>query len=173
MFEGKKTRLRSYKNEDLDILMEIMDSEILETLAKGSIFPISLDKEKSFLESSMRKDGDCFNFAIETLEKELVGGCGINSVDRKNSVAEIGIWIGKKYQGKGYASDALRVLCRFIFNELNVHKITLNYFEFNEKAAICYEKVGFIKEGVKRKEIFRYEKYHNVIYMGLFKDELK
>lgn len=172
MFKGKKINLRSYRDEDLKKLIVIFP-KILENLVVGSIFPVSLVKEEEFLEFSMKKNGDCYNFAIENKEEELIGGCGINRVDRKNSIAEIGIWLGEKYHGKGYGSDTLRVLCAFIFNELNINKIVLNVFSFNEKGLRCYEAVGFVKEGIKRQEIFRYGKYHDVIYMGLFKEELK
>lgn len=175
MFKGKKIKLRAYKSNEVERVVKLIEGENLrDTLLIGTIFPMSYEYEKSFIDGNLAPNGELFNFAIESLEtNEYIGGCGINSLDRKNSVATVGLWIGQEYQGKGFASDTLRVLCKFIFEEMNVHKIKLNYFEFNEAGKRCYEAVGFKEEGRNRKEIFRYGKYYDTINMGLFKNELK
>lgn len=175
MFEGKKIKIRAYNEKDTHKIWELISEKgIRETLSVEAIFPYSFENEKSFVNSAMNYNGELFNFVIEVLEThDVIGGCGINAMDRKNSVATIGIWLGKEYHGKGFASDTLRVLCSFIFDELNVNKVKLNYFDFNEAGKKCYESVGFIQEGVHRKEIFRYGKYHDKISMGLFKNEMK
>ena len=175
MFKGKKMSLRAYKSDEVERVLELIEEEGLrDTLAVATIFPLSYESQKSFMDRNSAPNGELFNFAIECLEtKEYIGGCGINHLDRKNSVATVGIWLGKKYHNKGFGADALRVLCRFIFDEMNVHKIKLHYFEFNKTARRCYEAVGFKEEGINRKEIFRYGKYYDTINMGLFREELK
>lgn len=175
MFKGKKIKLRAYQSNEIHKVFELITEEgLLDTLFPTTIFPLSYEAQKSFIDKNLVNSSELFNFAIESLEtNEYIGGCGISKLDRKNSVATIGIWIGKKYHGKGLGSDTLRVLCKFIFEEMNIHKIKLDYFEFNEAGKKCYAAVGFKEEGVNRKELFRYGKYHNTVNMGLFKDELK
>lgn len=175
MFEGKKVKIRAYSEKDTQKVLDLISEKgIRETLSVDAIFPYSFESEKSFVNSAMNHNGELFNFIIEELEThDVIGGCGINAMNRKNSVATIGIWLGREYHGKGFASDTLRVLCSFIFDELNINKINLNYFEFNDAGKKCYESVGFVQEGIHRKEIFRYGKYHDKISMGLFKNELK
>lgn len=83
-----------------------------------------------------------------------------------------GIFIGdKKYWGKGYGTDAMRVLVKFIFEQMNIHKVKLNVYSFNERAIKSYEKCGFKVEGVLRQEIFRDGRYYDEIIMGLLKEE--
>ncbi|MGL6114089.1 MAG: GNAT family N-acetyltransferase [Cetobacterium sp.] len=175
MLKGKKIKLRTYKITDVEKLYELFENEnIKKTLLTGILFPMSKESEKDFIEGNLKPKGELFNFAVERLEDgECVGGCGINSIDRKNSVAVIGLWIGEKYHGNGYGSDLLRVLCKFIFEEMNIHKIKLECFSFNEKGLNCYKAVGFKEEGRLRQEIFREGKYYDTIAMGIFKDELK
>lgn len=175
MFTGRKIKLRAYKIEDVQRSLDLIEEDGLrDTLSAMAIFPYSFEEEKSFIESSMKPKDIKYNFAIETREnKEYIGSCGINEYDEKNRNVTIGIWLGKLYQGKSYGSDALRILCKFIFEELNMHKIKLHYYDFNEKARICYEAVGFKEEGVHREEIFRHGKYHAIISMGMFKEDLK
>jgi RimJ/RimL family protein N-acetyltransferase len=87
-------------------------------------------------------------------------------------VAVVGIFIGdKNYWGKGYGTDAMSVLVKFIFEQMNIHKVKLNVFSYNERAIKSYEKCGFKVEGVLRQEIFRDGKYYDEIIMGLLKEE--
>lgn len=175
MFKGKKVKLRAYKSDEVQRVLDLIEEDGLkETLWVNTIFPISFEGQKKFMENASNPNGELYNFAIESLESgEYIGGCGINSIDRKNSVAVIGLWLGKEYHGKKYGSDSLRVLCNFLFNEMNIHKIKLNYFEFNEAGKKCYEAVGFKEEGRNREELYRHGKYYDTISMGLFREELK
>ncbi|WP_297406075.1 GNAT family protein [uncultured Cetobacterium sp.] len=175
MFEGKKVILRGYKESDIEKSWELVEEKgIRELLQSDPIFPNSLENQRDFINKVMKGSEKEYHFAIERKDmKEYIGGCGINSIDRKNSIAEIGIWLGKEYHGKGFASDALRLLCSYLFNELNIHKIKLFYFEFNDAARACYDAVGFKPEGINRQEIYRYGRYSDVITMGMFRNELK
>ncbi len=65
----------------------------------------------------------------------------------------------------------MNVLIRFIFNEMNINKIKLHVYSFNERAIRCYEKCGFIKEGVLRQELYRDGRYYDTIVMGLLKED--
>lgn len=74
---------------------------------------------------------------------------------------------------RGYGSDALKVLNKFIFEEVNMNKIKLSAFSFNHRAIACYKKVGFQEEGRLKKEIYRNGKYHDEIVMAIFKEDFK
>lgn len=175
MFEGKKVFLRGYREEDIEVSWNLIEEDgIKELLQSDPIFPYSLDTQREFVKNAMKISDKEYHFAIERKDtKEYIGGCGVNSIDRKNSIATIGIWLGKEYHGKGFASDALRLLCSYAFNELNIHKVKLFYFDFNEAARHCYDAVGFKPEGINRLEVYRYGRYSDVVSMGMFRNELK
>ncbi len=173
MYSGEKVKLRAYKREDIPMAQEYLnDFETKKLLMPGIPYPITLEEEQKWFEKQTAF-GDTYNFAIETLEGEkYIGGCGINQLDWKNSVAVVGIFIGDKdYWGKGYGTDAMKVLVRFIFEQMNIHKVKLFVYSFNERAVKSYEKCGFVKEGVLRQEIFRDGKFHDEYIMGILKDE--
>lgn len=173
MYKGEKIRLREYRKEDIKLALEYLnDAEIKRNLTPAIPFPYTLEDEEKWYESNTALK-DTYNFAIETLEgKEYIGGCGINKVDWKNSNVVVGIFIGnKEYWNKGYGTDAMKVLVKFIFEQMNINKIKLNVYSFNERAIKSYEKCGFKIEGVLRKEIYKDGKYHDEIVMGLLKDE--
>jgi RimJ/RimL family protein N-acetyltransferase len=135
-------------------------------------FPLTLNEELKWFES-ISAFGDTYKFAIETIEdSQFIGGCSINNVDWKNSVGTIGIFIGdKEYWGRGYGTDAIKVLMSFVFLQMNINKIRLTCYSFNDRAVNCYKKCGFSIEGVLRQEIFKDGKYHDKIAMGILREE--
>ncbi len=173
--EGKKVRLRAIRNEDLEEMLEMFSDfeQVRQFVFQGPPFPPTRKDEQNFIESnSMMKE--TYNFAIETLDGEYIGGCGISKIGWVSRVAMVGIWIGREeFQGKGYGSDAMRVLCRFLFEQVNVRKIALTVHGFNKRAIGSYKKVGFRVEGQLRDAMYRNGSYHDVIWMGMFQDEFK
>jgi len=173
MYVGEKVRLREYRKEDINQRLSLInDPEVLRYVESGVPYPLTLNEELKWFES-ISAFKSTYRFAIETLEdSRFIGDCGINSVDWKNSVADVVIFIGdKNYWGKGYGTDAMKILLKFIFMEMNLNKVRLSVYSFNERAIKCYEKCGFKKEGVLRQEIFRDGKYHDTIILGILREE--
>lgn len=174
MYKGKLVKLRAYKEEDIENATKfINDEETKKFLCIGTPFPMTKWEEESWVKSKKVGADNTYDFAIENLENgKYIGGCSINECDNKNRNCIIGIMIGdKQCWSKGYGSDALNVLIKFIFEELNLEKIKLSVFGFNERARACYKKVGFKEEGIFKKEIFRNGKYHDEIRMAIFREE--
>lgn len=173
MYTGVKIRLREYRKEDVKQAQEyINDSEVKKLLQPGIPYLYTYEDEQRWFES-LSATKDQYSFAIETLEdSKYIGGCGINKIDWKNSIAVVGIFIGDKaYWGKGYGTDAMKVLINFIFEQMNINKIKLNVYDFNKRAVRSYEKCGFMKEGILRQELFRDGKYNDEIVMGLLRED--
>lgn len=173
MYEGQKVRLREYRKDDIKLAQEyINDPELKKLLHPGIPYLYTLEDEEKWF-NNLSATNELYNFAIETLaDKKYIGGCGLNNLDWKNSVATVGIFIGDKdYWGKGYGTDAMNVLVNFIFEQMNINKVKLHVFSFNERAIKSYEKSGFIREGVLRKEIYKDGKYYDDIVMGILKEE--
>lgn len=173
MYVGKKVRLREYRKEDISMrLTYINDAELLNLLISDIPYPITQNEEEKWFES-ISALGDTYKFAIEKLEdNQFIGGCSINDVDWKNSVATVGIFIGdKSCWGNGYGTDALKTLISFIFMEMNVNKVKLTCYSFNDRAIKSYKKCGFIIEGVLRQEIYKGGIYHDKIIMGILRKD--
>ena len=78
--------------------------------------------------------------------------------------------IGAPYRGRGYGTEAMELLCRFAFQEMNLHKLKVSVFAFNKAAIRCYEKSGFIQEGLLKSEIFRAGAYQDVVELAKFSE---
>lgn len=102
----------------------------------------------------------------------LVGVCGIHEVNVRHRNAWIGLTVGEKgCWGKGYGREAMELLLRLGFQTLNLHRMSLQVFSFNERAVRLYEKLGFQHEGRLRQDFFLDGTYHDTLMMGLLRDE--
>lgn len=90
----------------------------------------------------------------------------------QNRNAECIIDIGEKEcWGKGYGREALQLLLDYAFLELNLHRVSLRVFSFNEKAIRLYERLGFKDEGRSRQSLYRDGRWHDICHMGILQEE--
>ena len=81
------------------------------------------------------------------------------------------IVLGPEHRGKGYASEAIDLLLELAFDHMNLNRIYLRVFTENQPAIKCYDRCGFVREGVLRQDYYSYGEYHDVIMMGILRDE--
>lgn len=149
------------------------DSEYLRLLDSDPAIPRSIqDVKRSFEDHGPTDRG--FPFAIRTLDEDrLIGFIGLwiyPSLTQGNGW--VGIGIGERdCWGKGYGTDAMKVLLRYAFTEVNLHRVSLGVFDYNARAIKAYEKAGFILEGRMREAMHRDRKYWDILFMGVLRDE--
>jgi len=103
-----------------------------------------------------------------------VGTIGLLSIDRKNSKAEYYIAMGEvDYKGKGVAKEASRLILEYGFEKLDLNRIYLFTEVENTAAQRLFEKVGFVKEGIIRKDIISHGKYVDRIAYGFLREDWK
>ena len=119
------------------------------------------------------KATDAFLFAIRFLESdELIGYVELDGILWTHQVSGVSIAIGEaKHWGQGYGYEAMQLAIQFAFDELNLHRIQLTVFSYNERAIALYEKLGFQREGVYREHIHRDGKRYDMYLYGLLRSE--
>ena len=101
-----------------------------------------------------------------------IGNCGLEGTDPTNRNACFGIFIGEPdARCQGYGTEATKLLLEYGFQELNLHRIYLTVFSFNDRARRSYEKAGFVLEGTRREDYYRHGRYHGTHVMGILKSE--
>lgn len=93
---------------------------------------------------------------------------GITTVERIGTFAII---IGPEHVGKGYGTEATRLMVDYGFRELGLNKIELQVWSFNDRAQRTYERCGFVVEGVRRAAVFHDGRFHDQTLMGILADE--
>ncbi len=169
MYDGTLVRLRAFEQGDLDANHAFVnDYETVRGMISGIPFPASYEDERRWLEQQSSYTRGEYQFAVEDFEGSLVGRCGVIRLDWKNRVAEVAIMIGTPYRSRGYGKEAMGLLCDFCFREMNLHKLKVSVFAFNQAAIRCYEANGFQQEGTLHREIFRDGAYQDVVLMARF-----
>lgn len=173
MYQGKLVKLRAFDNSDLMYALSINnDYQVMRTASSGILFPTTVEDQARFMSNQTSYSGGEYQFAIEQIDNSrFIGQCGFLQVSWKNRRAEIAIMLDKNATGQGYGTEAVSLLCRFAFEEMNLHKLKATVFDFNTAAIRCYEKCGFVQEGVLKDEVYREGKYHSAIVMALYKTE--
>ena len=111
-------------------------------------------------------------FAIETKDGRHIGNMGLSDVEPEQRRARIAIRIGDaEDRAKGYGSDAMRTFLRFAFEEMNLNRIELEVFEYNERAIAAYRKCGFVEEARLRLAHFSDGSFHDALIMAVLRRE--
>jgi len=150
------------------------DSEYLRMLDADPVRLWSQNKYKEWLEKDLEKEpANEFLFLICTLEgDEPIGFVELDGIHWNHGDAWVGIGIGpREYWNRGYGSDAMEVVLRYAFEELNLQRISLTVFDYNQRAIRSYEKSGFVVEGRGRQFLKREGRRWDILFMGLLRTE--
>jgi RimJ/RimL family protein N-acetyltransferase len=172
MIQGEKVRLRALQEEDAEDCWRWFNNwEMVRNLE--SRYPLSRLAERGIVERLMKPEPNDKVFAIEALDGGLyLGNVGLHRISWEDRRATFGIFIGEKaYWGKGYGTDATRAVLRFAFDEMNLNRIDLQVLDDNERGIRCYEKIGFVREGVQRQYRFREARYVDMVMMSILREE--
>ena len=134
-------------------------------------YPLSRADEERWLQAASSSFTNGVRLAIETKDGRHIGNIGLHDVRPEDRHAVLGIMIGAKDAwSQGYGTDAVITLLRFAFGEMNLHRVWLQVFEFNERAIACYRKCGFREEGRLRQHYYGRGRYWDVLVLGMLRE---
>jgi len=170
ILEGEKVRLRPVQESDLPHFQRwLQDPEVTRWLA-GFGEPPTLEDEYEWYERRRADEGSVL-WAIDTLDGRLVGNIELRLAPAAER-AELGISIHDKTQwNQGFGTDAVRLVLEYAFEELDLNRVELTTDEENVRGLRCYEKVGFVREGLLRQHRLLDGRFGNTIMMSVLRDE--
>jgi len=96
----------------------------------------------------------------DTVEETLIGVAYVAGISPHHRHAMVGVTIGEReYWGQGYGRESLRLLLRYCFRELELHRVSAETFEYNTAWRDLVEGMGFVKEGAAREYLYRDGEY--------------
>lgn len=170
VLEGSKVILRPFEDRDMSYLLSWYNDYELNRLAGWSNSKVSASKLKYNMARSFGSDP--MNLMIDNLSGRPIGTIQLYDFNNQDKSCKLGIRIGdRNYWSKGYGTDAVNTIVGYAFSSLDMYRVDLRVYEYNERAARCYEKCGFKLEGRTRKSAFIDGSYYDEILMGLLKSE--
>jgi len=111
-------------------------------------------------------------YAATDVRGDVVGHIELGAIDYVNRTATLcRVLIAPEARGKRCCVGLVRQILRVGFEELKLRRIDLKVFAFNHPAIRCYERAGFVREGVLRKSRMIGEKYWDTVLMGILREE--
>lgn len=151
--ETERLLLRGFEERDADPFFEFLSDRECCYL-DGGYEPVTSKKDPFFRKCiklfRLQREG---RFMIELKsERRCIGTIHIMEVDNRQVEArEIGYGICPAYQGQGYATEAVRAAVEYCFAELGAELVTAKAVDPNRASIRVLEKLGFIREGIRRK----------------------
>ena len=173
LFRGTRLRLTSLTGDDAPAIAAwYLDSEFARLYDSNPAYP----RDKASIAASLEsqgKDPNAVLFGIRLLDNDtLIGDVGLTEIEWSNQVASLSIGIGDRNEwSKGYGREAMELVLGFAFGELNLRRVQLTVFDYNERAIALYEGLGFRREGVFREFGQRDGKCYDMYLYGLLRRE--
>ena len=132
-----------------------------------------VQREQEFEANQSEPDPTVVRMIIEA-DGRAVGDIDLFHIDQRsrNAVVGLGIW-REEDRGRGFGTDALRTMLRWAFRHLNMHRIELSVEPDNGRAVRIYEKLGFVREGLRREHHFDDGCMRDELIMGLLDREFE
>ncbi len=170
-------KLEYFGKEDFKQLIEWVNSEHLLTNWAGSLFrfPLNEDSLEWYIQDTndLETSDALIYKAVEIETNKTVGHISLGGISRKNKAARISrVLISDEARGKGYCDKMTNAILKIGFEDLQLHRISLGVYDFNRAAIRCYEKCGFVREGLMR-DVLLYEDntFWSLLEMGILEDE--
>lgn len=166
--------LRAFEESDAAFFYETLNRYDMQYGNCDIRFPASMKSAENIVAGCAERDNrevDNQFMVIEDLAHNAVGMIDTHNCDTKTGYFEYGISILPQYRRKGYATNAIRLLLKFMFEECRFEKANAMIYSFNGESAALHEKMGFIKEGIIRRNVYTGGVYYDTIVYGMTRQE--
>ncbi len=170
---GERVRLTAVTPADLPVLTKWWaDADFLRLYDSVPAYPKTEAQLAKRIEEGQKGD-TTFLFGIRPLTaNDLIGLLELDGVMWAHGTTFVSIAIGdEENRGKGYGREAMQLALDFAFRELNLHRVCLTVFSYNQAAVNLYESLGFTREGIYREHLQRDDQRYDMILYGLLRHE--
>lgn len=174
LLKTEKVYLRALEPQDVDLLY-IWENDPEVWVVSDTLVPFSKYTLKEFVKSSHTDIyvSKQLRLMVDDYDGHSVGAIDIFDFDPFNRRAGIGILIDKHFRQHGFAEDAVRCVCHYLFTTLQLHQVFCNVMSDNEISLHLFEKVGFVQCGVKKDWMRRKNHFIDVHILQLINENEK
>lgn len=175
MIQLETLRLRAIEPEDASRYFDwVNDTETNQW--RGLYPPTSHEAAQNWISDQMKQSSDKLGLALEIKSGgdnyKHIGFIGLRGVCARSRRGEMWIYLGDKESwSQGIGTQAVRGICQFAFEEMNLYRVWLECDPEHQGGVRCYQKVGFVEEGRLRQAYYRRGKFRDTIMMGLLRSD--
>ena len=170
--DGSSVLIRPYQPGDVPLLYEAVRESINEVAPwlPWCHQDYAIEESRGWIETraEARRQGTEYDFAvIDTTHGRLLGGCGINALNRANRFANLGYWVRSSRTRRGVATGAAGCVAAFGFRELGLIRIEIVIATANTVSQRVAEKLEATREGILRNRILIHDQVHDAVMFSL------
>ncbi len=165
MLKTNRTLLRSPLPEDKELLVKLRNDIDLQVLLMSRPKANNYSKIESWLNQKLSDEHTVFFIVADADGSFPVGYIQLVKMDFLNKRCELGICIDIQYHGKGYATDAFKLLEIYAKKVFNMNKIVVSVLTKNKRAISFYEKMLYQNVGILKEDFYFDSEFHDVLIM--------
>jgi len=156
---GELVVLRPFTADDAEAMAQIMaDPEVVRLTGSANSSsahtPVDLQVAREWYGTRQAQTDRLDLAVVDAATGELVGEVVLNELESPNRSMNFRTLVGPAGRGRGLGTEACRLIVGYGFDQVGLHRVRLDVFDFNPRARRAYEKVGFVHEGTVRDELF-------------------
>ncbi|AMM94675.1 acetyltransferase [Peribacillus simplex] len=170
---SKRLVLRLFQKSDAVAVTKLCNNYNIYKNTLYLPYPYSIEDALSWIEHHLDNfnTNKSYEFAITDKESEELYGAIALSNNQKFNNGEIAYWIGEKFWGNGYATEAAQAILHFAFEEKQYHKVFARYFHSNPASGRVMQKLGLKKEGILIDHVRKENRFEDLVYYGIINSE--
>ena len=163
--------IRRAEADDVDFLVHLVTHEDIEPF----LAVVSAKERGEILRDVERseREPDAFGVFVIEVDGARAGAMRFELSNRRSRIAQLrGLAVHPNFRGHKVADNAARLLQRYLFHELGLHRLEMEIYGFNERAMAHAERIGFVREGVRRRAYWRNGQWVDGVLFGLLAEEV-
>ena len=167
-------KIRKWELSDAeDLAAALSNKKVQDNLRDGLPYPYTVQDGEDYISAMLFADkNETFAFAV-TVDDKVIGSIGVfrqGNIHRKT--AELGYYISEEHWGKGFVTEAVKQICRYVFDKSDIIRIYAEPFAHNAASCRVLEKAGFQCEGTLRSNAVKNGKVVDMKMYSLLRTEM-
>ncbi|CAA9565903.1 MAG: SPBc2 prophage-derived uncharacterized N-acetyltransferase YokL [uncultured Thermomicrobiales bacterium] len=173
IWQGFTVRLRAVEPEDWEYFHRWGGDDVVARATDAVPFPESRAATRSWTEheANRERSNDRFRWVMVDADDSPVGTINTHSCDRLAGTLSFGLAVAPERQGEGFASEAIRLVLRYFFDELGYQKVNAHVYAFNGASQALHENLGFVQEGRLRRMHYAAGRHWDTLVYGMTREE--
>jgi UDP-4-amino-4,6-dideoxy-N-acetyl-beta-L-altrosamine N-acetyltransferase len=170
LIKGSVVNLRPVSRNDLALIRDWRNSSEIRDNS-FQYFLLNMEDQKKWFDRITKPDSSRSMFVIVDKKMHPVGVCGLIDLDFKNKSGEIAIMMDEKNRKKNFGSESLKLLIKYGFEKLKLHRIVAEVFEFNVASIRLFEKLHFRHEATYMDKLWQNHRWYNTRGYSIIADD--
>lgn len=174
-WETERIRLRAMEPDDVPFFRQFEGDEFMVRRVSQIRAPESAVGLRNWVEQDAKKENkdDRIDLMIESLDGQPAGFINTFNLNPRAGSFFYAIALLEAYRRRGFGRDALTLVLRYYFGELRYQRCTAIVYDYNEPSQRFHESMGFVREGVMRRDGFANGKHFDTCIYGLLVEDFK